>query len=211
LFNNSNFTGRTPQSHFFQETIAKLCPPSCLHVRWNSLNLLEKENINCCNINKELEIPFSITEMNAAVSCIRLKSAPSLDQIDYNIITSLPCEYTQFLLQLYNNILSEGVFPIQWRQFLVALIPKSGGTGVRPISLLSSFLKTMEKEVYTHIQWFIESRHIILDTQLSFRSDRSCINSLVILTSDIYRGFINNSVNAFWILRVYLIMLYSTF
>jgi len=57
--------------------------------------------------------------------------------------------------------------------------------------------------VYTRIQWFIESQHIISDTQLSFRSDRSCIDSLVILTSDIYKGFINSSltVSAFLDIR----------
>jgi len=47
--------------------------------------------------------------------------------------------------------------------------------------------------VYARLQWFIESRHILPDTQLGFRPDRSCIDSLVILTSDIYKGFIYNS------------------
>jgi len=40
---------------------------------------------------------------------------------------------------------------------------------------------------------YIESLHIFPDTQLGFRPARSCIDSLVILTSDIHKGFINNS------------------
>jgi len=139
--------------------------------------------------------------MDVAVRSMKLKSAPGIDQIDYNIISSFPNEYLQLLLQLYNNVHLEGVFPTQWKQSLVVLILKPG-TGVRPILLLFCFFKNYGKnygKIYIRIQWFIESQHIIPDTQLGFRPDRSCIDSLVILTSDIYKGFINNSstVNAF--------------
>jgi len=74
----------------------------------------------------------------------------------------------------------------------MVLIPKPGNSGVRPISLLSCLLKTLEKMIYSRLLWFVESRHILPDSQLGFRPDRSCIDSLVILTSEIYKGFINN-------------------
>jgi len=50
----------------------------------------------------------------------------------------------------------------------------------------------MERLVYIRFQWFIEPRHI-LPVQLGFRSDKSCIDNLVILSSDVHKGFINNS------------------
>jgi len=50
----------------------------------------------------------------------------------------------------------------------------------------------MEKMVYIRLQWFMKSRHILPDTQLGFRSDRSYIDNLV-LSCDVHRGFINNS------------------
>jgi len=127
------------------------------------------------------------------VSNLKLNSAPGLDQINYNVIFSFPNKYSQLLLQIYNNILSEGTFPSQWKQSLMVLIPKSGNTGLRPISLLSCLLRVLERMIYIRLQWYIESRHILPDTQLDFRPDRSCIDSLVILTSDIYKGFVNNS------------------
>jgi len=107
-----------------------------------------------------------MTELDIAVNNMKPKSAPGLDHIDYNIISSLPGENAQLLLQIYNNILLEGAFVTQWKQSLLALISKLGGTGVRPISLLSCFLKIMEKMIYTRIQWYIESRYILPDTQL---------------------------------------------
>jgi len=51
----------------------------------------------------------------------------------------------------------------------------------------------MKKMIYTRLQWFVESRHILPDTQFEFRPDRSCLDNLVVLFSDIHTGFINDS------------------
>jgi len=68
---------------------------------------------------KELDNPFTLNELNIAVSNMNLKSASSLDQIDYSVIASLPSEYTYLLSQIYNSILAEGSFPSQRKQSLV--------------------------------------------------------------------------------------------
>jgi len=91
---------------------------------------------------------------------MKLKSAPGIDQIDFEVISALPQEYRTLLLKIYNYILFHGNFPIQWRHSLVVLIPKPDGD-LRPISLLSCFLKLMEKMLYNRIQWHVESQHII--------------------------------------------------
>jgi len=171
----------------------RLCPPSCLHVVWDSLTTLLVKDSYDPHLCNRLDLPFTETELNIAVSNLNFKSAPGLDQLDYKVILSLPYEYRQTLVQIYNNIFSEGLFPDQWKQSLMVLIPKPGNSGVRPISLLSCLLKILEKMIYSRLQWFVESRHILPDTQLGFRPDRSCIDSLVILISEIYKGFINNA------------------
>jgi len=48
--------------------------------------------------------------------------------------------------------------------------------------------------IYNRLQWHIESQHIIPDYQFGFRPDRSCIDCLVILSSEIHKGYINQSV-----------------
>jgi len=98
-----------------------------------------------------------------------------------------------FILSIYNNILIEGSFPNQWKQSLVVLIPKPDANDFRPISLLSCLLKIMEKMVYNRLQWHIEFQHIIPDNQFGFRPDRSCVDSLVLFSSDIHKGFASNS------------------
>jgi len=102
----------------------KLCPPSYLHMLWSSLDSLVAEDIEDPGIFRELESPFTFLEYDAAVSSIKLKSAPGSDQVDYSIISSFPENFASLLLQLFNSILAEGVFPPQWKQSLITLIPK---------------------------------------------------------------------------------------
>jgi len=135
--------------------------------------------------------------MESAIQNMKLKSAPGIDQIDFEVISVLPYEYRMLLLKILITFFM--TFPNQWTHSLVVLIPKPDGGGLRPISLLSCFLKLIEKMIYIRIQWHIESQYIIPDNQLGFKPDSSCIDSLVILSSDIHKGFANNSytVSAF--------------
>jgi len=183
-------------SQLAQESIAKLSPPSCPHQLWYSLHQLIEVDKNLLNINYNLEKPFSETELDTAIQNMKLKSASGIDQIDFEVISVLPREYRTLLIKIYNSILYHGNFPNQWGHSLVVLIPKPDGGGLRPISLLSCFLKVMEKIIYNRIQWHVESQYIIPYIQLGFRPDRSCIDSLIILASDTSKGFINKSHTA---------------
>jgi len=155
LFTDRTVIDSVTQLKLYQDTIDKLCPPSYLHVCWASLKTLEEEDLNNEKINHNLEISFSKTEYDFAINNMKLKSAPGLDQIDYNIIF-ISDEYAHLLLEIYNNILSKGLFPLQWKQSLIVLILKTGGVDVRPISLLSCFLKVIEKMLYIRIRWYVE-------------------------------------------------------
>jgi len=52
----------------------------------------------------------------------------------------------------------------------------------------------MEKMIYTRLQWFIESRHILSDFQFGFKADRSCLDKLAVLFTDIYEGFAKDEI-----------------
>jgi len=181
------------QSQHVNDAIDKLCPPSCKHLVWSSLRHMEVEDDQLNNINYDLGKVFSETELYSAIRKMKLNSAPGIDQIDNRVISTLPNEYFNIILAIFNNILIEGSFPIQWKQSLVILIPKLDAHSYRPISLLSCLLKLMEKMVYNHLQWHVESQHIIPDVQFGFRPDRSCTDCLVIFSCDVYNGFAHNS------------------
>jgi len=90
LTNSSVFSDSNLHAHLIQATIAKLCPPSCLHLQWSSLHLLVEADKHQSNINCNLDNLFLEIEMDAAINNMNLKSAPGIDQIDYSVIFSLP-------------------------------------------------------------------------------------------------------------------------
>jgi len=51
-------------------------------------------DMNNDKISHGLEIPFSKSEYDFAINNMKFKFAPGLDQIDYNIISSLPKSFT---------------------------------------------------------------------------------------------------------------------
>jgi len=119
------------QIQLVRDTIDKLCPPSCKQVVWNSLSLMEIRDEQLGNVKHELGQPFVETELRSAINSVKLNTAPGLDQIDNRAISSLPYEYLDIILTIYNNILIEGSFPDQWRQSLVVLIPKPDARSLR--------------------------------------------------------------------------------
>ncbi|XP_025262582.1 uncharacterized protein LOC112637350 [Camponotus floridanus] len=78
------------------------------------------------------------------------------------MISLLPIEYLQSLLDIFNSIFDSGSFPSTWRHSLVFLIPKSS-PGKLPDQ---SF-------------------------QFGFRKRASCLDNLGILCTEIHRGFIS--------------------
>jgi len=101
------------QSNPIRDTIDNLCPPSCLHVEWCSLRMMETRDLQLRNVNHELGLPFVDTELRSAIKSAKLNTAPGADQIDNRVIFSMPSEYHSIMLSIFNNILAEGSFPVQ--------------------------------------------------------------------------------------------------
>lgn len=131
-----------------------------------------------------------ISEEEVSEVIIRLnpRSSPGLDGISYRIIQNMPIYLHKLLVNIYNNILLTGTYPLAWRTVLVFLIPKSTPGKLRPISLTSCLLKIMEKVLATRLQWWTESNLIISSTQFGFRRGKSCFDNLALLTTEIQTG-----------------------
>lgn len=97
-------------------------------------------------MNHELEVPLSFEELNYALSKVNLKSSPGKDKINYEIIEHLKENFKRVLLDIFNDLLFEGKFPEEWKNYVLNFIPKKGNDDkVRPIALASCVLKLMEK------------------------------------------------------------------
>jgi len=129
---------------------------------------------------------FEINELEAVIVSSQKNSAPDLNQIDYDIIRSFPYGIRSILLRIFNEMFDLGLFPHDWRTSLVVFVPKSNSEGLRT----SCLLKTFEKMVYRRVQWMVESQFVLPEFQVEFRSFRSYINNLTILTNHIHLTFI---------------------
>jgi len=171
----------------------KLCPPSCLHCPYSPLEDLIQEDVLSSSPHIWLDSPFTQDELDAAIESCDKSSAPGLDQFDYQLIRALPIPICSVLLNIYNELYENGLFPNSWRDSLVIFVPKPGGCGLCPIVLMSCLLKLLEKMIYRRLSWYIETQFLLPEFQAGFRSSRSCADNLVTLTNRIQQGFLRRT------------------
>jgi len=133
--------------------------------------------------------PFFPQELDVSIASCKLDSSPSLDRFDYKIIATLPQEIRTILLDIYNEMFASGLFPSSWHDSLVILVPKPSGSGLRPIALMSCFLKILEKMIYPRLAWIVETQFLLPEFQAGFHTSRSCMDNLITLTNRIHWGF----------------------
>jgi len=142
--------------------LGKLCPPSCLH-KTDLISVTPDNADPPENPFAFLDNPFTFKELEMAIYSSKIKSSPGLDRFDYKIIRAIPTELLAILLEIFNELFAQGLFPDSWKSSLIIFVPKPGGKGVRPIALLSCFLKLFEKMVYRRLQWAVETQFLLPD------------------------------------------------
>ena len=91
---------------------------------------------------------ISRRELMFGIMTARSKSAPGEDKIRATVwkrLAAIP-EVQEYLLQLHNALLAKGIWPSCLKHAIIVPVPKPGG-GYRPISLLTTFGKIMERIV----------------------------------------------------------------
>lgn len=144
--------------------------------------------------NPFLEASFTISELTTAIKSCKTKSSPGLDKIDYNIIQHFPDIALSTLLSIINRIISNGVFPSSWNNYLIFFLPKSSPGKFRPISLASCLFKISEKLIYNRLIWLIERDKILSPRQFGFRKGKSCTDCLSLLSTEIWTGLAQREI-----------------
>ena len=123
-------------------------------------------------------------------------SAPGPDQIHYEILRHLPLDTLKVLLNIINEVWTDGNFPQSWREALIIPIPKPGKDhyvpiNYRPIALTSCICKSVERMVNERLIWYLEKTGKINKFQCGFRANRSTVDHLVRLETFIRDAFTN--------------------
>ncbi|KAG5666508.1 hypothetical protein PVAND_014532 [Polypedilum vanderplanki] len=129
-----------------------------------------------------LSLP-TIEELKEAVNRLPNNKAPGKDDIKNSLIKNLPNIGYELLLSIFIACLRLGYFPMSWKHVKVFPIGKPNKdptlpSSYRPISLLSTIRKLLERLILTRVNNHCEINKILPDTQHGFRSDFSTIHQL---------------------------------
>ena len=91
------------------------------------------------------------------------------------------------LTLIFNQSISSGIFPSDWKNSNIVPIPKSKSpssspSDYRPISLLPRISKVLERLVFNYLHNFCTVNQILSDSQFGFRPGRSTESSLLSAT-----------------------------
>jgi ribonuclease HI len=141
---------------------------------------------------QQSECSLTPQELTAAIRAASANSAPGADQVHPSMIKHLTESALIHLLAIFDDCWSQGYFPQCWKSAITVTIPKPGKClsemkSYRPISLLSTVGKLLEKIISTRLQSI--TQQILPPEQSAYRSTRSAEDVLLSLTQYVSDGF----------------------
>ncbi|KZS07320.1 Uncharacterized protein APZ42_028989 [Daphnia magna] len=130
-------------------------------------------------ISDSISDPISQDELANAMSSLNLKSAPGIDGISSAIISSIYNQISQQLLVIMNACFFLSHFPSCWKIAKVTIIGKPNKpsydilSSVRPISLVNTLAKILEKLVLNRFLWHSSTAQWLSPNQHGFTQGKS--------------------------------------
>ena len=131
------------------------------------------------NPTTQLEIEQKIDDLAPKTSC-------GHDRISNKLLKDLKSSISYPLTIIFNQSVISGHFLNMMK--IAEIIPLYKGkewdevVNYRPISLLMTISKLLEKIIYIHVYSFLEDHNILYDSQYGFHSKRSCNQAITELT-----------------------------
>ena len=150
-------------------------------------------------------LPCTETEIENLLNKLPNKSSSGYDGVSNALLKDIKHEIKRPLSQLYNNSLKTGLFPKSMIHAEVVPFYKSGTmnstTNYRPISLLLTISKLLEKVMYNRTYEFLNKSQIY-SSQYGFRKHHSCDNAISELIGSIVKGWERKELTAAIFLRM---------
>jgi hypothetical protein len=135
--------------------------------------------------------PFNEDELTPLIKATSNKSAPGSSGIDWSLLKKGWDATKDHLIDVYNACLVLGYHPPVWKEAKVVAIPKpdkpdySLPKAHRPISLLETMSKLLEKAVAKRMQHDIVAHELIHTNQFGGRAHSSCLDAGLTLLHDV--------------------------
>jgi hypothetical protein len=136
-------------------------------------------------------VPFAEAELDELLRHTANKSAPGTSGIGWFLLKRGWEAVKDHLLTIYNACFTLGHHPARWREAKVVVIPKldkpdySLPKAHRPISLLETMSKLLEKAVAKRMQHDIVKHELIQANQFGGRAHSSCLDAGLALLHDV--------------------------
>jgi hypothetical protein len=137
----------------------------------------------------------STQEIEKIIKSLKSKKAHGYDGVSTRILKWSRPYISSPLTYIFNKALEKGVYPTRLKYSTIVPIYKTGDglnmSNFRPISLLISFSKILEKIIYNRINAHITLYKILVDEQYGFRNNTSTDNAAYTLMLEIITALNN--------------------
>ena len=143
--------------------------------------------------------PCTMNELNKIIQNLPNKKSSGADHISNILLKQIGESILLPLTIIVNESLSSGVFPDLMK--IAEVIPlhkgksRDSGSNYRPISLLTTMSKVLEKVVYIHVYNFLTDTGQLCDTQYGFHSQHSCEHAVSQLIGTVLKNMENQKNN----------------
>ena len=139
---------------------------------------------------------MTVLEVSKSLYLIKTSHTRDLDGIDGNIVKIAAPAISETLTYLYNLCIDKQYFPLKFKQAKVIPLYKSGDSSnpsnYRPISILSTIAKPLEKHLHTCLCTYLFKNNLIHEDQSGFRKNHACHTTLIQLTDSLLTNINNN-------------------
>ena len=161
---------------------------------------------SCIDYMKEIPLndkslflePTTEYEISLLIDSLQNKNSSGHDNISNVLLKKIKRSIVEPLCMIFNKSLKEGNFPDKMKTADVIPLYKSKSkddrTNYRPISLLLTISKVLEKIMYKRTYGFLERTGQIYEGQYGFRSKHSCENAVQNLLTDIVKSDTNGKI-----------------
>lgn len=136
--------------------------------------------------------PITVTAegISKLITNLKVPTSSGIDSINSKILKNTTDTSSLFLCLLFNQSLSSGELPDDWKIGKVVPVFKSGDShsphNYRPISLTCIPCKLLEHIIASHIYDHLESKNFFFSNQHGFRKGYSCDTQLFEFTTDLH-------------------------
>jgi len=139
---------------------------------------------------------LSVFEVGKTISSLKNKRTSGHDGISSTVLKLALPYIVESLTYIYNLCIQQSTFPDSLKKAKIIPIPKTKDlqdpNHFRPISILSTISKPIERHIHRHLQHFVEKHSLLYPLQSGFRPRHSCPTALIHMV-DRWLGAMNDA------------------